>query len=116
MEIVIYLFLLFFLVVGFCDVIHSIHTRLIFPQKDLKKIMICRLDDTETEKQVNYLLSQYKWYGHKCFDNFICLCDKENIKRMNFEALDEFHFIDKEGLSKLYDVLGEEYGLKSRQH
>ncbi len=116
MEIVLYLFLLFFLVVGICDTIHSIHIRLIFPKKDLKKIMICRLEDSEAEEQVSYLLSQYKWYGRKCFDSFICLYDKEKIKDINFQVIDEFCFIDKEDSLKLYDMLGEEYGLKSRQH
>lgn len=116
MEVVLYIFLLFFLIIGICDTVHSIHIRLIAPRKYIKKVMICRLDEEDTDTQINYLAQQYKWYGTKCFDKFICLCDLNKIKSVNFEFSEEFTFIDAEDLEKFYDVLGEEYGLKFQQH
>ena len=115
MEIVSYIFLFFFLVIGLCDFLHSIHIRIISPRKKLKKIVVCRLDDGEAEEQINYLAQQYRWYGNKCFDKFICLCDKDRIQE-DFECSDAFCFIDINDISNFFFVLGEEYGLKFQQH
>jgi len=116
MQMVIYIFLIFFSVVGICDIIHSIHIRLILPRKCFKKIMICQLDNKDYATQLNYLLEQYKWYGTKCFDKFICLCETDIPKIDNFEFKDEFCFINCKDTEKLYEELGEEYGLSFRQH
>ena len=116
MGIILYLFLLLFIVVGICDIFHSIYIRLILPRNPLKKIVICRLDNSEIDEQIEYLSQQYKWYGTKCYDKFICLCDKNDANLVNLKFSEEFTFIDTKDAFKIYDLLGEEYGLNFRHH
>ena len=116
MELVIYFLTVFFLVIGVCDILHSIHIRVILPRKTFRNIMICKLDDEYAEEQIEYLTQQYRWYGNRYFDKCICLCDIDSIYARDVELLEEINLIDTKNISKLYDLLGEEYGLNFRQH
>lgn len=116
MELIIYFLVIFFLVIGVCDLLHSIHIHLILPRKTFKNIMVCKLDGEYFEEQIEYLTQQYKWYGNRYFDKCICLADINAVQATNIELLEEINIIDIRNISKFYDLLGEEYGLNFRQH
>ena len=108
METILYILLVFFAVIGICDIIHCIHIRIIKPVKPLKKVLICKLDTSDFETQLNYLLEQYKWHGTKYVDKFICLCDEEILKDADIDLNDEFLFIDEKNINLIYEKLGSE--------
>ena len=116
MELIIYFLVIFFLVIGVCDLLHTIHIHLIMPHKTFKNVMVCKLDEGYLDEQIEYLTQQYKWYGSRYFDKCICLCDIDTVQAMDLELIEEINLVDKRNISKLYDLLGEEYGLNFRQH
>lgn len=108
MEIFLYAFLLFFAVIGICDIIHCIHMHFIMPKKRIKKIAVCKFDKNHIDSQLNYLMEQYKWYGPKYFDSFICLCDESVLKLAQNCPYKEFCFIDSKDIMKLCEMFGSE--------
>lgn len=109
MVIIIYLLLLFFSVVGLCDIIHCIRLSLLDIKNEKHKIVCCKLEGKHADLQLRFVIEQYNWLGRKYADKVVAinfLNDKDLIERCKYIAYKHnISFIEN---SELHNIINTE--------
>lgn len=102
---IVYFIVLFFSVVGLCDVIHTLKTSLWYTKKHKNKILICLLSDEKADVQLGFVAEQYRWFGRKYADKIYAVkaCMPNEVvsrcERIAFE--NDIDIIDLEDVGKM---------------
>ncbi len=75
-EYICFFILLFFAIFGFCEMIHFIRLKFIFPKRKMNTELIIHLENEIAEKQLMFAGEQYLWLGNKYADTIVA----ENTK------------------------------------
>ncbi len=99
MSVVIFLLILFFSIVGLCDIFQSVRLALLKTKNRNNRIVFCILKDDFAELDLRYVIEQYKWSGkqfaHKIVainhleDKEVLECCRELADSYNISIIDE---------------------------
>lgn len=77
MGIIIYLIVLFFAVLGLCDLIHTLKLWLIGGKRG-KIALCCLISDAESERSLRFAIEQLKWHGERYIGEVVAVTLTKN--------------------------------------
>ena len=72
---------LLFSIFGFCEMIHLIKIKFIFPKRKMNSQLVIYLDNNTAEQQLIFAGEQYRWLGNKFADSIFA-----NNSNLDFET------------------------------
>ena len=73
--------LLLFSIFGFCEMIHLIKLKIIFPKRKMNSQLVIFLDNNTAEQQLIFAGEQFRWLGSKFADSIFA-----NNSNLDFET------------------------------
>ncbi len=70
-EYICFFIILFFAIFGFCEAIHFLRLKFIFPKRKMNSQLIIHLENETAEKQLTFAGEQYLWLGNKFADSVL---------------------------------------------
>lgn len=96
-EIITYGFLLILVVVGLCDILHSLWMLLLKPAKKVEQTLVCFLDGTTDSLILTGLYEKYRWHGRDLADRIVVIHNADIDENVVSEFSKKgFIFIEKD--------------------